>query len=103
MLKARVALEAITCQKPINEIAQSEDVLPVQVGAWKKELQKRMPEVFRPAAKEREQAERSERHQAHLERKAGQLPIEKEFLETKFEVLGIDLSERPRSSAGTRS
>lgn len=92
--KARVALEAIKSQKTINEIAQSEGVLPVQVSAWKKELQERMTEVFRSAAKEREQAERAERLQARLERKVGQLTIEKEFLEKKCEVLGIDLSER---------
>ena len=93
--KARVALEAIKSQKTINEIAQAEGVLPVQVSAWKKELQQRMPEVFRSGAKEREQAEKAERLQARLERKVGQLTIEKEFLEKKCEVLGIDLSERP--------
>ena len=37
--KARVALEAIKSQKTINQIAQAEGVLPVQVSAWKKELQ----------------------------------------------------------------
>jgi len=36
--KARVALEAIKSQKTINQIAQAEGVLPVQVSAWKKEL-----------------------------------------------------------------
>ncbi len=41
--KARVALEAIKSQKTINQIAQAEGVLPVQVSAWKKELQERMP------------------------------------------------------------
>lgn len=93
--KARVALEAIKSQKTINQIAQVEGVLPVQVSAWKKELQQRMPEVFRSGVKEREQAEKAERLQARLERKVGQLTIEKEFLEKKCEVLGIDLSERP--------
>ncbi len=93
--KARVALEAVKSQKTINEIAHAEGVLPVQVSAWKKELQQRMAEVFRSGAKEREQAEQAERRQARLERKVGQLTIEKEFLEKKCEVLGIDLSERP--------
>ena len=93
--KARVALEAIKSQKTINQIAQAEGVLPVQVSAWKKELQERMPEVFQSGAKEREEAEKAERDRARLERKVGQLTIEKEFLEKKCEVLGIDLSERP--------
>jgi transposase len=79
--KARVALEAIKSQKTINQIAQAEGVLPVQVSAWKKELQERMPEVFQSGAKEREEAEKAERDRARLERKVGQLTIEKEFLE----------------------
>ena len=54
-----------------------------------------MPEVFQSGAKEREEAEKAERNRARLERKVGQLTTEKEFLEKKCEVLGIDLSERP--------
>ncbi len=88
-------MEALKNQKTINEIAQTEGVLPMQVSAWKKELQQRMPEVFQSGAKERREAEKVERQQARLERKVGQLTIEKEFLEKKCEVLGIDLSERP--------
>ena len=36
--KARVALEAIKGIRTINEIAQDEGVLPVQVSTWKKLL-----------------------------------------------------------------
>ena len=90
-----MALKAIKSQKTIKQIAQAEGVLPVQVSAWKKELRERMPEVFQSGAKEREEAEKAERDRARVERKVGQLTIEKEFLEKKCEVLGIDLSERP--------
>ena len=86
--KARVALEAIKSQKTINQIAQAEGVLPVQVSAWKKELQERMPEVFQSGAKEREEAEKAERDRARLERKVGQLTIEKEFLEKSAKCSG---------------
>ena len=54
-----------------------------------------MPEVFQSGAKEREEAEKAEQDRARLERKTGQLNIEKEFLEKKCEVLRIDLSEMP--------
>ena len=37
--KAKVVLEAIKSQKTINQIAQAEGLLPVQVSAWKKVLQ----------------------------------------------------------------
>lgn len=87
--KARVALEAIKGQKTINQIAQEEGVLPVQVSAWKKELQERMiAEVFQSGAKERHQAEKAERNRARLERKVGQLTIEKEFLEKSAKCSG---------------
>ncbi len=40
--KARVALEAIKGIKTINQIAQDEGVLPVQVSTWKREVQEGM-------------------------------------------------------------
>lgn len=93
--KARVALEALKGIKTINQIAQDEGVLPVQVSTWKKELQERLPGVFESGAKNRQDEEKADRDRARLERKVGQLTIEKEFLEKKCEQLGIDLSERP--------
>jgi transposase len=93
--KARVALEALKGVKTINQIAQEEGVLPVQVSTWKKELQGRLPALFESGAQRRHDEEKAERDRARLERKVGQLTIEKEFLEKKCEQLGIDLSERP--------
>ena len=93
--KARIALEALKGIKTINQIAQEERVLPVQVSTWKKELQEGLPSLFQSGAKRRQDDEKTERDRARLERKVGQLTIEREFLEKKCEQLGIDLSERP--------
>ena len=93
--KARVALEALKGIKTINQIAQDEGIHPVQVSTWKKELLDRLPEVFASAASERGDADKAERDRARLERKVGQLVIEKEFLEKKCVELGIDLNEKP--------
>jgi transposase len=93
--KARVALEALKGIKTINQIAQDEGIHPVQVSQWKKELQERLPEVFACAKSGRADKEKSERDLSRLERKIGQLVIEKEFLEKKCVELGIDLNERP--------
>ena len=41
--KARVALEGI---KPIHEIASDNEIHPVQISEWKKELQEQMSEIF---------------------------------------------------------
>jgi transposase-like protein len=93
--KARVALEALKGIKTVNQIAQEEGVLPVQVSTWKKEFQLRMSSLFESGAQHRHDEEKAERDRARLERKVGQLTIEKEFLEKKCEQLGIDLSEKP--------
>jgi transposase-like protein len=93
--KARVALEALKGIKTINQIAQDEGIHPVQVSTWKKELLDRLPEVFATAASDRTEADKAERDRARLERKVGQLVIEKEFLEKKCVELGIDLNEKP--------
>jgi hypothetical protein len=52
-----VVLEAVKSQKMINQFAQEEGVLVVQVRGWKKELQERIPEVLPSGAKERREAE----------------------------------------------
>jgi len=93
--KARVAFEALKEEKTIQQIAIDEDVAPTQISAWKKELQERMGELFERKNAASDNARKSEQQTARLERKVGQLVIEKEFLEKKCVQLGIDLSERP--------
>ena len=93
--KARVALEALKGLRTINEIARDNEVAPSQVGAWKKELESRIDEIFEGQGEVARELARKEAREVKLERKVGQLVIEKEFLEKKCEQLGIDLSERP--------
>lgn len=94
--KARVAKQALEGDKSIAEIAQSNEISPSQVNAWKKELVERMTEIFEKSDKKQKAEEaKQQRNTKRLERKVGQLVIEKEFLEKKCEQLGIDLSERP--------
>jgi len=93
--KARVALEALKGIRTINEIAQDNDVAPAQVSTWKKELEGRIDEIFEGKGEAARELARKEAREIKLERKVGQLVIEKEFLEKKCEQLGVDLSERP--------
>ena len=93
--KARVALEALKGLRTINEIARENEVAPSQVSAWKKELESRIDEIFEGQGEVARELARKEAREVKLERKVGQLVIEKEFLEKKCEQLGIDLSERP--------
>ena len=93
--KARVALEALKGIRSVNEIAEENDVAPTQVSAWKKELENRLPEVFEGKGTAARDLAQKEKREGKLERKIGQLVIEKEFLERKCGELGLDLSERP--------
>jgi transposase-like protein len=93
--KARVAREAMENQKTIQQIAKDNDIAPAQVSAWKKELETRISEIFERKNAANEAAVRLEKKSARLERKIGQLVIEKEFLLEKCEELGIDTSEKP--------
>ena len=93
--KARVGLEALKGIKTISEIAQENEVHPVQVSRWKQELLGRLPEFFERRNAADPERESRERNLVRLERKVGQLLIEKEFLEKKCVQLGVDLSERP--------
>jgi hypothetical protein len=45
-LEAKVVLEAFKCIGPVHTIASRDEVHLVLVSQWKKELAKRLPEVF---------------------------------------------------------
>ena len=49
--KARVAIEALRERKTMAQIASQYQVAPTQVGNWKKEAIKRLPEIFETAKK----------------------------------------------------
>lgn len=88
--KARVAMDALRGIKTVAEIAAENNLHPTQVTTWKTDLVKGAAGLF-----ERKNAPDVERQQMQgncerLERKVGQLVIEKEFLEKKCLELGID-------------
>ena len=88
--KARVALEALKEIKPIHQIASENEVYPAQVAQWKKELKARMAELFERKNGRSQKDEEDERMIASLERKVGQLTIERDWLEKKSKEQGID-------------
>jgi transposase len=88
--KSRVALEALKGIKPIHEIAADNEIHPVQVSQWKKELQENMAEIFeRKNARSKDTDDEARRIEL-LERKVGQLVIERDWLAKKSKELGID-------------
>lgn len=90
--KAKVALEALKGMETVNQIAAKYEIHPVQVSNWKKELLEGAGSLFerKNAKADKEQ----ERQIEDLERKVGQLTMEKEFLEKKSVQLGIRVRGR---------
>lgn len=93
--KARVALEALKGVKTAAEIARENEIAPAQISEWKKQLEDRLGEVFRSKGERSKELQAQERKEARLERKIGQLVVEKDFLLKKCEQLGIDPNEKP--------
>ncbi len=92
--KARIACEALKGIRSVNDIAQENDVAPSQVSQWKKELESRMVEIFESSNTTKKELKKLEVKEARMERKVGQLVLEKDFLLKKCEQLGIDVSEK---------
>ncbi len=88
--KARVALEALKGVKPVHQIAADNEIHPVQVSQWKKELQERMAEIFERKNGRSKEANQDQQHIERLERKVGQLVVERDWLAKKSKELGID-------------
>ena len=88
--KARVGIEAARGVKTVNEIAEENELHPVQVSQWKKELLDGAHTVFgNPNRDSKREAEAAEKREARLERKVGQLTIELEWLQKKSKELGL--------------
>jgi len=83
-LKAKVALEAIKCQKTTNEIAAEYGVHPSQISQWKKQVLDELPQIFSKQEKDREKAEtENETLVSNLYQQIGQLKVEVDYLKKK--------------------
>lgn len=87
--KARVALEALKEQEPINAIASRYGVLPVQVSQWKAQALENMAGGFESPRKKASKQTDWKKRESHLFQKIGQLEVERDWLKKKSEELGI--------------
>lgn len=83
-LKAKVALEAIKCQKTTNEIAAEYSIHPSQISQWKTQALHGLPQIFSKQEKDREKTEtETETTIANLYQQIGQLKVEVDYLKKK--------------------
>ncbi|AKJ63982.1 Transposase [Kiritimatiella glycovorans] len=88
--KARIAMEALRGIKTVAEIAAENNVHPTMVTRWKTELTEGAADLFERKNAPDLEKRGLEKNCERLERKVGQLVIEKEWMEKKCVELGID-------------
>jgi transposase-like protein len=77
--KARVAMEAISGRKTIQEIAADQAIHPIQVSQWKRQLLDGASELFTRGKKTKDQEE-GQAKEAELFQQIGRLQMELEWL-----------------------
>ena len=77
-LKARIALEALGGDRPLQEIASKHQVHPNQVSTWKRQAMDGLGEVFSNGVERRRRDHVSEIRELHA--KIGELTVERDFL-----------------------
>jgi putative transposase len=84
--KARVAMEAISGRKTIQEIAADHGIHPIQVSQWKKQLLEGASELF-TRGKKNQAKDESQVKEAELFQQIGRLQMELEWLKKKSQLL----------------
>ena len=81
--KARIALEALKEIKTVNQIAAENEIHPVQVSTWKKELKEQVSPIYERKNGKDKGREVDEKSIEALEHKVGQLTMERDWLSKK--------------------
>ena len=84
--KARVAMEAISGRKTLQEIAADHSIHPIQVRQWKKQLLEGSSELFTRGKKSQSKDE-CQAKEAELFQQIGKLQMELEWLKKKSKLL----------------
>jgi len=80
--KAKVALEALSGELTLAELASKYDVHPTQIAGWKRQAKEGMVAAFSGKATTVQKDAAAEIRELHA--KIGQLTVEKDFLERTF-------------------
>jgi len=83
--KAKVALEAIKGEKTIAQLSSEFGVHANQIGQWRKQLLKELPNLF--SDRRKKQDGKQEDLISELYRQIGQLKVEVDWLKKKYQML----------------
>ena len=89
VLKAKVALAALSGEHTLAQLAQKFDVHPNQITEWKRQLQEQAADVFDKGGKSEPTVDLKALHA-----KIGQLTLENDFLETALTRVGLLSAKR---------
>jgi len=84
--KAKVAMEAISGRKTLQQIATDHAVHPIQVSQWKKQLLEGASELFSSGKKSKEKDD-TQAKESELFQQIGRLQMELEWLKKKSRLL----------------
>jgi len=79
---ARVALDALSGEHTLSELASKYGVHPNQVSQWKKQAKEQIVAGFAGKAQKAQQSDEARIKELHA--KIGQLTVEKDFLQQAF-------------------
>lgn len=85
-LKGKVALEAVTAEKTLSELASHYEVHPQQIKQWKRQLNEHVGDIF--ADKRRKQDKEREDLIEELYKHIGQLNVELDWVKKKAAPFG---------------
>ena len=84
--KAKVAMEAISGRRTIQEIAAEHTIHPIQVSQWKRQLLENASELFGRVKNNKDKAA-GDAKEAELFQQIGRLKMELEWLKKKSQLL----------------
>ena len=85
--KSNAVLELLSNQKTLNEVASKYEIDPIMLSKWKKIFLESSSRIFEDPRKKNDTLLEKEAYIGDLEKKVGQLTLERDWLKIKSDML----------------